>query len=71
MAKNLRAKIPEADELFVCDTKASATESFLSEARGMRVQVARSPREVAEKSVCLDIARFLLSHDEQIVLSMI
>ena len=51
MAKNLRAKIPTTDEVFVCDTNASATNSFLGETRGMRVQVAHSPREVAEKSV--------------------
>jgi 3-hydroxyisobutyrate/3-hydroxypropionate dehydrogenase len=51
MAKNLRAKVPEADELCVCDTNPAVTENFLSEAKAMRVQVAQSPREVAEKSV--------------------
>ena len=51
MAKNLRAKIPKADELFICDTNPAATRSFLHDVQGMRVQVALSPREVAEKSV--------------------
>jgi 3-hydroxyisobutyrate/3-hydroxypropionate dehydrogenase len=63
MAKNLRAKIPEADELLVCDTNAAATKGFLDEAHGMRVRVAHSPREVGENSVSLTTF-FVLSCDE-------
>lgn len=51
MAKNLRAKIPESDEIFVCDTNAAATKAFRDETAGMLVQKAQGPREVAEKSV--------------------
>jgi hypothetical protein len=65
MASNLRAKTPEADGLFVCDTNAAATKSFLDETQSMRVQVARSPREVAEKSVSISTV-LLLSRDEQL-----
>ncbi len=51
MARNLRAKIPAHDQICVYDVNATATKSFLDEARGTRVQGADSPREVAEKSV--------------------
>jgi hypothetical protein len=51
MAKNLRARIPESDELFVCDKNTAATNAFSSETQGMLVQAAQCPREVAEKSV--------------------
>ncbi len=66
MAKNLRAKIPEKDELFVCDTNAAATKSFWNEAQGMLVEVVRTPREVAEKSVSGTGTCLLLSRDEQL-----
>jgi hypothetical protein len=51
MAKNLRAKIPESDELFICDTNASATKMFVEETQGKHVQIAQSPREAAENAV--------------------
>lgn len=51
MARNLRAKVPANDEIFVYDVNATATKSFLDEAQGTPVQAAGSPREVAEKSV--------------------
>lgn len=60
MAKNLLAKSPGADELIVCDTNETATDSFFRELEGRRVQVARSPREVAEKSVGLPVFILLL-----------
>lgn len=66
MARSLRARIPDADELFVCDTNAAATRSFLDEAQGMRVQIAPSPREVAEKSVSVTGNLFLLLYDDQL-----
>jgi hypothetical protein len=65
MARNLRAKIPPTDELFVCDTNAAATSSFLDETH-LRVQIATSAREVAEKSVSLAGRLFLLLHDDQL-----
>lgn len=66
MARNLRAKCPEADELWVCDTNTAVTESFLSEAKGARVNVAQNPREVAEKSVCEIVPPRSFSRDEQL-----
>lgn len=51
MARNLRAKIPDNDEILVYDVNATVTQSFLEEAQGMHVQAAMSPREVAEMSV--------------------
>jgi hypothetical protein len=63
MARNLRAKILPTDELFVCDTNAAATSSFLDETH-LRVQIATSAREVAEKSVSMTSRLFLLLHDD-------
>jgi len=52
MAKNLRAKIPEGDKLTVYDVNTSSTERLLKEASSGNLQVAKSPREVVEQSVC-------------------
>lgn len=50
MARNLRAKIPAEDTLFVHDVNIAATKKFLEEnTRG--VQIAQSVREVAENAV--------------------
>jgi len=51
MAKNLRAKIPEADTLTVFDVNQSSLEQFLKEAVPSKVVVAGSPREVVENAV--------------------
>ena len=51
MARNLRANIPDNDEILVYDLNATATQSFLEEAQGTRVQAAVSPQKVAEMSV--------------------
>ena len=51
MARNLRAKIPDNDEILVYDLNATATQSFLEEAHGTHVQAAVSPQKVAEMSV--------------------
>ena len=51
MAKNLRAKIPETDELIVCDAVPATTSQFLAEHANTHTQAAGNPREVAEKSV--------------------
>ena len=64
MARNLRLNIPEADELFVCDTNAATAQRFLSEARNTGVQVVRTPRELAEKAVSASPPLRLLRHDE-------
>jgi 3-hydroxyisobutyrate dehydrogenase-like beta-hydroxyacid dehydrogenase len=69
MAKNLRAKIPAEDTLFVHDVNTAATKQFLDE-HPQGVRVAENVREVAEKAV--RTSHFLLPlYDELIVLSMI
>lgn len=50
MAKNLRAKIPAEDTLFVHDVNTAATKKFLEE-NPQGVRVADNVREVAEKAV--------------------
>lgn len=50
MAKNLRAKIPAEDILFIHDVNTAATKQFLEE-HLQGVQVAKNVREVAENAV--------------------
>jgi hypothetical protein len=50
MAKNLRAKIPAEDTLFVHDVNTAATKKFLEE-NSTGVRVADNVREIAEKAV--------------------
>jgi 3-hydroxyisobutyrate dehydrogenase len=50
MAKNLRAKIPAEDTLFIHDVNTAATKQFLDE-HPQGVRVAQNVREVAEKAV--------------------
>jgi 3-hydroxyisobutyrate dehydrogenase len=50
MARNLRAKLPADDTMFVQDVNKEATSKFLQE-NPTGVRVADSVREVAEKSV--------------------
>jgi 3-hydroxyisobutyrate dehydrogenase-like beta-hydroxyacid dehydrogenase len=52
MARNLRAKIPAEDTLFVHDVNTAATQNFLEE-HPQGVRVAGNVREVAEKAVCV------------------
>lgn len=52
MARNLRAKIPAEDTLFVHDVNTAATKQFLEE-HPQGVRVAENVREVAEKAVCI------------------
>jgi hypothetical protein len=54
MAKNLRAKIPAEDTLFVHDVNTAATTKFLEE-HPQGVRVANNVREVAEKAVCITL----------------
>lgn len=51
MAKNLRAKLPADDVLFIHDVNKAATTKFLEE-NPSGVRVADTVREVAEKAVC-------------------
>ena len=66
MAKNLRAKIPADDTLIVHDVNEEATKRFVAEAQetaqnaGLgnsknRVEIANNAREVAEKSVSVNL----------------
>lgn len=50
MAKNLRAKMPKEDTLFIRDRNTEIMAKFVDEV-GNGVEVANSAREVAEKSV--------------------
>jgi hypothetical protein len=50
MAKNLRAKLPADDILFIQDVNKAATSKFLEE-NPAGVRIADNVREVAEKSV--------------------
>ena len=70
MAKNLRAKIPAEDTLFVHDVNVAATKKFLEE-NPSGVRVAENVRELAEKAVRLFASSPSFLHDDQIVLSMI
>lgn len=61
MARNLRAKLPADDVLFIQDVNKQATSKFLEE-NPTGVRVADTVREVAEKSVSLNINLILLSY---------
>jgi hypothetical protein len=63
MARNLRAKIPAEDTLFVHDVNTAATKKFLEE-HPEGVRVADSVREVAEKAVSSHLIHFIRSYDE-------
>jgi 3-hydroxyisobutyrate dehydrogenase-like beta-hydroxyacid dehydrogenase len=52
MARNLRAKIPAGDTLYVHDVNTAATKKFLEE-HPQGVRVASNVREVAENAVCI------------------
>ena len=86
MAKNLRAKIPASDSLIIYDRNKDATANFIQEvgiAREnstsnnemglMGIEIATSPRAVAEKAVgflyLAIIKRF--PYDEHVPISMI
>lgn len=58
MAKNLRAKIPAEDTLFIQDVNTATSKKFLDE-NPQGVRIADNVREVAEKAVCS--ISFLLS----------
>lgn len=70
MARNLRAKLPAEDVLFVQDVNTAASKKFLEE-NPEGVRIASNVREVAEKSVRCLITRLPCSCDDLFVLSMI
>lgn len=53
MAQNLRSRIPESDTLTVYDVNAESLDKFKSESSSSKIQVAKSPKEVAHNSVRL------------------
>ena len=64
MAQNLRAKIPSSDTLVIYDRNTEATTKFMQEVGGtangdMGIEVAGSPRQVAEKSVSTSSINFV------------
>ena len=64
MAQNLRAKISSSDRLVIHDRNTEATTKFMQEAGGtanedMVIEVASSPRQVAEKSVSTSVITFV------------
>jgi hypothetical protein len=68
MARNLRAKIPAEDTLFVHDVNTAATKKFLEE-NPQGVRVAENVREVAENAVRTILSLNLLLqplHDDQL-----
>lgn len=50
MAKNLRAKIPQASKLVICEINQERRDEFVSTVKGS-LEVAETPKAVAEKSV--------------------
>ena len=63
MAQNLRAKIPSGDTLVIYDRNTEAATKFMQEvggtANGEGIEVASSPRQVAEKSVSTSSMNFV------------
>lgn len=60
MAKNLRAKVPAEDTLFIHDVNAAATQKFLDE-NPAGVRVAENVREIAEKAVSYTLVTIQLA----------
>jgi 3-hydroxyisobutyrate dehydrogenase len=59
MALNLRAKMPAASKLVVCDVNKAHVDDFLVQSRSLGpVEIASSPKEVAE--LCVSRARRVL-----------
>ena len=51
MAKNVREKIPKSSKFIVCELVKSQRDEFCSTV-GSSIEIAESPKEVAEKCVC-------------------
>ena len=54
MAKNLRAKIPEADTMSIFDVNTVSLDKFSREVTPAGVTIATSPRELVENAVSRD-----------------
>ena len=52
MAKNVRQRIPKSSKLVVCELAKAQRDKFCSTVEGI-VETAESPKEVAEKCVCM------------------
>lgn len=59
MAKNLRSKIPPSSRLIICELVQERRDKFVAETKGL-VEVAASPREVAQSAVRLCVSRVYL-----------
>lgn len=57
MAQSLRAHIPKSSKLIICEIVNARREQFLAETEG-QVEVADSPKELAEKAVCMLLFHF-------------
>ena len=71
IAKNLRAKVPATDTLIIYDLNTDVTQKFVEAHDGKGVEIASSPREVADNSVCSAVFSSLVLFDDEYVLSMI
>lgn len=54
MATNLTAKLPSGSSLVVCEIVKSTLDRFLLKTKGP-IEVAETPKEVAEKCVCTNM----------------
>lgn len=63
MAKNLRARIPESDTLTVFDVNSGSMDKLKSESGN--IQLAKSPKEVAQQSVSRYFSSVKVLHDER------
>ena len=64
MAQNIRAKVPKASKLVICDTNKARVYEFFATVK-WNLEAAASPREVAEKAVrCLVLRSQLLATTE-------
>ena len=53
MARNLRAKIPKSSTLIICEVVEAQVKKFLAENESVgQLQIAKTPKEVAEQAVC-------------------
>jgi hypothetical protein len=63
MARNLRAKIPWISPPVICDIVEAQIQKFLTENNSQgEIQVAVTPREVAEKAVGLNYRHWIFSY---------
>jgi hypothetical protein len=61
MAQNLRVKIPQSSALVICELVEARREKFVAEVEGL-IEVAKSPREVAERAASINLSYSLISN---------